>query len=355
MPTFARVAAAAVIGVLVLGGALLFLQRPGQSSVGVSPTSSPSVVPTGSPAAATPPSGLALVDLEGNVRDDLRLPLDAWFADLSTDGRVAFVTRSQEFGACNGCGPWRIAIVDTNSGARGYLVGPDATAAAGLRWSPDGSRLAFQKDDGTGNLDIYVADLTGQSDGSYTGELRRLTTDPAIDSFPAWTPDGSEILYDNAGSEPLDDSGFSSTQEIWKVSADGGDPVRLTNNQVWDSMPDVAPDRTVAFAREGATTWTMHLDGTEQQQLEGMPEGFNPRWSPDGSRLVFLQYDPSERARIPAELGLGTDYPLLRVVVAEAETGALTNTGQRVPSDINPASWAADGTALLIYRYDDGG
>ena len=31
MPTFARVVAAAAIGVLVLGGAILFLQRPGQA------------------------------------------------------------------------------------------------------------------------------------------------------------------------------------------------------------------------------------------------------------------------------------------------------------------------------------
>ena len=85
MPTIARVAAAAAIGVLVLGGAILFLQRPGQPSVGVSPSSSPSLAPTVSPAAATRPFGLALVEVDGTVREDLGLPLDAWFADLSTE------------------------------------------------------------------------------------------------------------------------------------------------------------------------------------------------------------------------------------------------------------------------------
>ena len=58
---------------------------------------------------------------------------------------------------------------------------------------------------------------------------------------------------------------------------------------------------------------------------------------------------------MPAELGHGTDYPLLRVLVVDVETGMVTNTGQRVASDVNPPTWTADGTALLINRYDDGG
>ena len=92
--------------------------------------------------------------------------------------------------------------------------------------------------------------------------------------------------------------------------------------------------------------WTMNLDGTDQHQLDGFPNGFNPRWSPDGSRLAMLEYDPSERASLPAELGHGIDNPLLRVLVVDVATGAATNTGQRVASDVNPASWTADGTAL---------
>ena len=352
MPTIARAAAAAAIGVLVLGGAILFLQRPDQPSVGVSPSSSPSLAPTASPAAASRPFGLALVDVDGTVREDLGLPLDAWFADLSADGRVAFLTRSQELGPCGGCGrEWRIAIVDPATGASGYVLGDEAGAVQFLRWSPDGTRLAYADDDGTGNIDIYVVDVQPQSEG-FGGELpRRLTTDPGIDEFPAWTPDGSTIVYDNSGAEPLDDSGFSPTQEIWKVSADGGDPVRLTHNDVWDSMPDVAPDGTVVFA-SGNGTFTMSLDGADQRRFDALAEGLNPRWSPDGSKLVALEYDPSERATIPAEFGRGTSYPLLRVNVVDVATGTVTSTGQRVASDVNPPSWTGDGDGLLINRYD---
>lgn len=355
MPTIARFAAAAAIGVLVLGGAILLLQRPGQPSVGVTPSSSPSSAPTASPAAATPPFGLALVDIDGNIREDLGMPLDAWMADLSADGRVAFLTRSQDLGFCGGCGrEWRIAILDTATGTTGYVLGPNVDRVQNLKWSPDGRRLAYADADEAGNFDIYVMDVAPQSNGSFGGDVQRLTTDPATDEFPAWTPDGTTILYDNAGAEPLDDSGFSPTQEIWKVSANGGEPVRLTTNDAWDSMPDVAPDGTVVYAN-GDGIWTMGLDGTDQRRINPFSAGLNPRWSPDGSRLVVLEYDPSERAELPAELGHFTDYPLLKILVLDVEAGTVTNTGQRVASDVNPASWTADGEALLINRYDDGG
>lgn len=359
MPTIARVAAAAAIGVLLVGGALFMFRGGNAPPVGApaSPTASPppSSAADASPAVPTPPFGLALVDVDGTVREDLGMPRDGWFADLSSDGRLAFLTQSQELGFCGGCGRHqRIAIVDTKTGASGYVFGPDFDAARDFAWSPDGSRLAFTNDDATGNSDIYVMDIGSEPGEVTSDEIRRLTTDPAIDEFPAWTPDGTAVLYDNAGADALDDSGFSDTQEIWRVPADGGDPVRLTTNEVWDSMPDVADNGTVVVAREGEM-WTMNLDGTNQHKLNGFPNGFNPRWSPDGSRLALLEYDPSERALVPAELGHGTDYPLLRVLVVDVETGMVTNTGQRVASDVNPPTWTADGTALLINRYDDGG
>lgn len=58
MTTPARVAAAAVIGVLVVGGAIFMLGRPGQSGVGApGPTSTPTESPTPIPSATPSPTG----------------------------------------------------------------------------------------------------------------------------------------------------------------------------------------------------------------------------------------------------------------------------------------------------------
>jgi Tol biopolymer transport system component len=117
-------------------------------------------------------------------------------------------------------------------------------------------------------------------------------------------------------------------------------------------MPDVRPDGLVAFWRDGQT-WSMTLDGAEQTQLLTVRDTFNPRWSPDGTMLALLRYDPTERARYPLATGLG-DYPLLEVIVVDPTTNDVVVVGPRVASDVNPPSWTADGEALLITRYDDG-
>ncbi len=56
-------------------------------------------------------------------------------------------------------------------------------------FSPDGSQLAFSRQVG-GNWDVYVMPAAG-------GEARRLTYDPHPDLVHGWTPDGQSILFDS--------------------------------------------------------------------------------------------------------------------------------------------------------------
>jgi hypothetical protein len=101
----------------------------------------------------------------------------------------------------------------------------DAQAAA---WSPDGSRLAFAS----------VRDRNGKQCGSdechYAGEiytaaadgsgLRRLTANEGNDANPAWSADGSRILFSSDRNLPERDS-----REVYSIAADGSCLTWLTN------------------------------------------------------------------------------------------------------------------------------
>jgi TolB protein len=85
---------------------------------------------------------------------------------------------------------------------------------------PSTARIAFVSNR-DGNDEIYGmnADGTGQT---------RLTNNPAWDSDPAWSPDGSQIAFVSDRDGNL---------EVYVINADGTGPTNLTNNPADDDRP----------------------------------------------------------------------------------------------------------------------
>ena len=92
--------------------------------------------------------------------------------------------------------------------------------------SPDGKSIAFCY-----KGDIWVVSSEG-------GRALQVTTNPAYDSDPVWTPDSKQIV-------------FSSTREgskdLWRTSAEGGRPVRLTAYPGNEVPKAVRADGSVVF------------------------------------------------------------------------------------------------------------
>jgi tricorn protease len=81
-------------------------------------------------------------------------------------------------------------------------------------FSPDGKLIAFTGNY-SGNSDVYIINAGG-------GEPRRLTWHPGYDRACGWTADGKEVLIvSTRAAAPI------SLPQLWKVSAEGGLPVRL--------------------------------------------------------------------------------------------------------------------------------
>ncbi|MGA1824414.1 MAG: SBBP repeat-containing protein [bacterium] len=119
-------------------------------------------------------------------------------------------------------------------------------------FSPDGLKIVYDSGEYGKTIgdtmyphDIYSMD----ADGSHKV---RLTTDPAWDQKPAWSPDGREIL-------------FIRERDIWKMNADGSNQIQLTltNDLEGTSQPNWAyvPSPPVAPSSR-QFDWAIYLGGT---------------------------------------------------------------------------------------------
>jgi len=181
------------------------------------------------------------------------------------------------------------------------------------QWSPKNNQLVFSSSlklpDG-GNADgtahnIWVAN----SDG--TG-LKPITTDTNVTSGrPQWSPDGQKVVF--VSWKKVDGSDVNGgTQNIWVVGVDGTGLKALTsmtggNNpsqMISAEFPQWSPDGTkiIFFSNrkldgsdaindnQASNVWIMDNDGSGLKPLTTLTTVgvYNPQWSPDGSKIVFV-------------------------------------------------------------------
>lgn len=131
-----------------------------------------------------------------------------------------------------------------------------------------------------GNGELYAMPATG-------GAATRLTFTPANEAYPALSPDGTRLAYTR------DDGGLT---RLWIANADGSGPVRVTDSLDFGGAVDVTPtwapgsDRVafVSTTTGSARLYLLTLSGmTIVPLLADTAPDVEPSWSPDGNRLAF--------------------------------------------------------------------
>jgi DNA-binding winged helix-turn-helix (wHTH) protein len=127
------------------------------------------------------------------------------------------------------------------------------------RWSPDGRWIAFDSDGRFGRSGIYVVSVDG-------GPIRSVVDDGSNNSVPSWSRDGRSIYFaSNRGSSRW---GWESDQ-IWKVPAEGGEPVQITRQggfSAYESMDG----KTLYYAKsrnQNPEIWQVPVSGGTESRV----------------------------------------------------------------------------------------
>jgi Tol biopolymer transport system component/serine/threonine protein kinase len=217
---------------------------------------------------------------------------------------------------------WKVPILESRAAvwADAEQVTDDHAYIEFLDVSRDGRRLLYSSDR-AGNQDIWVTTV-GK-------ETTRLTSDPAPEWAPMWSPDENAIVFYSAR---------SGDREIWVMPAGGGPARQLTRSPGMDSTGWWSPDgRTIAFRSErtgNSEIWAIARDGTGERQLTHDPAGdYCPAFSPDGRWLAFS----SNR---------GGAMGLWRMPAAGGPAERLSGISTVAPR------WSLDGRWLYFGRYE---
>jgi Tol biopolymer transport system component len=145
-------------------------------------------------------------------------------------------------------------------------------------FSGDGERIAFHSDrDGGG---IFVMSATGT-------HVTRIT---AFGHNPAWSPDGSQIVFATTKAEP--ETRLSSESQLFSVNIATGEKHPITPQTGIAMQPHWSPHgyRVAYWAQvQGRVdVWTITSGGGEPVRVtDDAAIDWNPVWSPDGRYLYF--------------------------------------------------------------------
>lgn len=207
------------------------------------------------------------------------------------------------WGDCSDAQTIALCLVNEDgTGRRPLIAGPgqvDSVKDDSPAWSPDGSRIVFRRRPSSGPGDLYIVGVDG------TGE-RRLTSDPGDEGQPAWSPDGQTIAY----------VASDGTRQLRLIKASGGPSTVLVPGGGANDGPAFSSDgRRLAFSSDRSNKpesahviearthpgsenlpalpaqdiYVVGVDGRGLTRVTSdASSNFSPVWSPDDRHIAFL-------------------------------------------------------------------
>jgi TolB protein len=231
------------------------------------------------------------------------------------------------------------------------LVAPEAHATTRVT----NGRFTFMRQEHSGFWQVWTSNPD-------LGAEHKLTSGDADSGWPVWSPDASRIAFDSDRSDP-DLSDNNIINDVFSMSADGSDVIKLTDSVGFSGDAAYSPDgRLIAFdANRGVTSgdpgWPSAnpdlsiyvmdaADGSGIRRITRPPLGTSdtePRFSPDGSALVFSRFKGGNHLKYSPRVA--GDTSALFVVNLDG-TGLHRITGWG--ANVGQADWSPDGSRIVF-------
>jgi Tol biopolymer transport system component len=234
----------------------------------------------------------------------------------------------------------------------GTVGDPDTVLSQTMRLVRDERTVALTRTV-SGNTDIWIIELT-------RNVLRRLTFDPADDSGPIWSPDGSQIV-------------FSSRQKLGNlnlyvkpVNGTGSEEPLVLSTENKFAMDWSSDGRHILYSVDSSKSaqdlWAFSMvDKKSFPVLQTTADETNARFSPNGHWIVFnsnetgrnevyVQPFPGPAVKSPPISTNGGSFPQWRADGKEIFYAGLDNRLMAVPVTLQPNGRVESGVPVSLFQ-----
>jgi dipeptidyl aminopeptidase/acylaminoacyl peptidase len=325
----------AAVAVVAIGASLFNSSPPGNvGGLSTSSPAQPSASPPASPTAAASPSAAAPV-----------LPAGAIVVE-HFGGQLDGGSPKPDENSTT-----RLWVVTGGAGAHEVL--PDRLGSqGGPAWSADGTRLAFTE---LGAVEkIYVANAAGAAPEL----LETACTGECDDNAVSFSPDGKRIAFrrvlfgSGRGVEPTSSVVATMVLATGKVDELRSTEVTFADDHAANGFPRWSPDGTqLLFYRwtigsdgvpTGSALFLVDADGENLREIAAPPFAGDAEWSPDGSTIAFGTY-PWHADRMGDVPAWGVDRNVYTVQPDGTDLVQLTTDGFS-----SAPSWTSEGRILFV-------
>lgn len=213
-----------------------------------------------------------------------------------------------------------------------------ATPEVAPEVSPDGSKVVFagmvRNEEGRrNNYDLWISEPRKK-----LHQYMRATDNECDDCNPVWGPQGKVIVFDSRRTRH---------SAVWEKPADGiGGCRQVTGEDMFDDLvtPDISVHGDFCYAATESCKPSKQIEGRYSrphriwvrayggQNATELCVGITPKWSPDGSRIVF------------ASTGTKTNWDIWTI---DKNGSNLTQITSHPANDIQP-TWSPDGKRIAF-------